>query len=670
MNKRVVIALALTLFLFGSFNFVFFNFMGVPFSPVAITGHAVNDSGIVQIFIEATITIFIHSPEPIVYNFSKGEVYLIDLNVSADFSVTEWEYSLYDSRHGVFVESRTPFVPNSSITVVRWWNNLTVFAHKDDGNWYNESVDFFVSVPNSAPLIGNITDPILVCEGQFLDYEINATDADEDDLTWILNPTNPFYIRDQGRTIFDSYADIYSSPVLLLDKDDVGNHAETIYVRDPFNLVDSRDLTISVIEINNVPVMENTGAQTVWLTGEDSNFYRVINVEDVEDGVTSGGNLDFNLSWSGNEDLFDIGAADGVMNYTPILGEENRTYFLTVCVEDNALGSIHPNISFCFPNSAVSESVCDDFSLTVTANNRAPEIINHTPNESTLRVSGSSRSSFYVEVYDPDWTVPDIDWYVDDRLVKHTENFSNDSFSHVFGCGVSGAHRIEVVTTDGLLNDSEIWDVAVSGVECPEAPPKGGGISQIPYCIEDWVCDEWQVCQNVKRSFDVGILSLEDYSLAKDVCSQNSEEDERYCGFQITACHDLSNCGRDNPILAEPDEKRFCYFTENPNCFDGFTNCHDGACEILVDCGGPCDACATCSDGVQNQGEVGIDCGGPCPYVCEPEVPFALLSTVLIVLAILLVLVILYILYRLFLLWKRGDEDERSGHRDRFGFVE
>ncbi|MFH1126028.1 MAG: hypothetical protein V1703_02790, partial [Candidatus Altiarchaeota archaeon] len=30
------------------------------------------------------------------------------------------------------------------------------------------------------------------------------------------------------------------------------------------------------------------------------------------------------------------------------------------------------------------------------------------------------------------------------------------------------------------------------------------------------------------------------------------------------------------------------------------------------DCGGPCEPCATCDDGLQNQGERGIDCGGPC----------------------------------------------------------
>ncbi|MBN2014343.1 MAG: right-handed parallel beta-helix repeat-containing protein [Candidatus Altiarchaeota archaeon] len=50
-----------------------------------------------------------------------------------------------------------------------------------------------------------------------------------------------------------------------------------------------------------------------------------------------------------------------------------------------------------------------------------------------------------------------------------------------------------------------------------------------------------------------------------------------------------------------------------PSCFDGILNCHDGACEKEMDCGGPCKPCPSCSDGIQDNGEEGIDCGGSCP---------------------------------------------------------
>jgi len=57
------------------------------------------------------------------------------------------------------------------------------------------------------------------------------------------------------------------------------------------------------------------------------------------------------------------------------------------------------------------------------------------------------------------------------------------------------------------------------------------------------------------------------------------------------------------------------FITYSTNC--GAATCSDGIQnqgETGIDCGGPCPACAapTCSDGIQNQGELGIDCGGPC----------------------------------------------------------
>jgi RHS repeat-associated protein len=50
-----------------------------------------------------------------------------------------------------------------------------------------------------------------------------------------------------------------------------------------------------------------------------------------------------------------------------------------------------------------------------------------------------------------------------------------------------------------------------------------------------------------------------------------------------------------------------------PTCTDGIQN--QG--EQGIDCGGPCSGlCPTCTDGIQNQGELGIDCEGPCSGLC------------------------------------------------------
>ncbi len=47
---------------------------------------------------------------------------------------------------------------------------------------------------------------------------------------------------------------------------------------------------------------------------------------------------------------------------------------------------------------------------------------------------------------------------------------------------------------------------------------------------------------------------------------------------------------------------------DTATCSDGIQN--QG--ETGVDCGGPCAACPTCNDGIQNGNETGVDCGGSC----------------------------------------------------------
>ncbi len=634
------------------FCFVLFLFVcciGMYFLPSSVAENVVNDSGVVKFFVGQIRTVTISSPENITYNFNVGVPRLIDLNVSADFpvAVNGWKYSLYDLRHKVYSEYDTFFTPNSSISAVRWWNLLTVFAHEEDGAWWNSSALFYVNVSNSPPVLGDINDPILVCEGRSLSYNFNATDADEDDLTGDISPKNPFYLNSLGRGGPGTNMSLFRIVSGVLKKSQVKNYAETISVMDPSKLVDSYVANISVIEINNPPTMVGLGAQTVWLTGENSSFYHQMSVTDVEDGIVSGGKFSFNLTWGHGENLFDINNVSGVMNYSPVVGQDGKVYSLTVCATDNALSNVHENISLCSPRDGDAESVCDDFTLTVTNENRAPEIINYTPMNVSFNIGGTTSSSFFTEVYDADGTIPDIDWYVDGVLKEHNENMSNDNFDYTFGCGVSGSHYVKVVASDGLLSDSQRWNISVGLVACPVVVfGGGGGGGGNIICWENWVCNDWDVCQNVKRSFDAKMLSLEDYLLTREECVQIGYEDERFCGFQITSCIDLNNCSYSTPVAPKPLEKRVCYFTENPNCYDGITNCHDGGCELLVDCGGPCEPCATCSDGKQNQGENGVDCGGPCPFACPPEQPSNLISNLLIVLSILLVILILYILYK------------------------
>ena len=186
----------------------------------------------------------------------------------------------------------------------------------------------------------------------------------------------------------------------------------------------------------------------------------------------------------------------------------------------------------------------------------------------------------------------------------------------------------------------------------------GDGMTKV--CYEEWVCSPWSTCRNVERSYDSKVISREDHYKYKKACEEAGYSDERFCGFQFTVCRDINFCNNSKPRNERPEVIKSCYFTENPSCFDGITNCHDGDCEILTDCGGPCPPCPTCSDGIQNGGEEGIDCGGPCPYPCRKEEPLTFSSWLLILIAIILFILFMIIGWRIMKIHKYRVEIERQ----------
>lgn len=110
----------------------------------------------------------------------------------------------------------------------------------------------------------------------------------------------------------------------------------------------------------------------------------------------------------------------------------------------------------------------------------------------------------------------------------------------------------------------------------------GGGASQRPppFCTPEWECSEWERCEPT--------------------------------GIQQRTCKDLNQCAN---VDDKPEEVRDCEYVGT--CTDNLKNCHSGMCELGVDCGGPCDPCASCFDGIQNQDETGVDCGGVCDACTE-----------------------------------------------------
>ncbi len=618
--------------IFLSLNFFQDNFFGKELTGLAIT------TGSVGFNVMESRGFSIESPLNITYNFSAGDNYTLNLNVSiiGDLVVDNWFYTLWDLKNNELVNDSITFTPNSTFDAVRWSNKLYVYANSS-GTIRTMDVSFFVNVSNTAPILEGINQSIYVCEGQSLDYDFNITDFDENSIEVDISPKNPFFVYP---TSFSGQIYMNSSIISgILDKSSVGIYEETISASDGEN-VDTVDTNITVIEINNAPTVQNIGVQTVWTQGVNSTFYKQIEVTDVEDGNQSSGNFVFSIEFLNGGDLFNI-TDYGIMNFTPNSSQVG-VYNITVCVNDTGISSPHENISLCDQNGGVIE-ICQNFSLTVTDENRAPTILDYYPSNLNLNVFGTNNLYFNLSEYDPDGTIPDAYWYLDGVLKEYDSGNLTDEFSYIFGCGVSGSYTIKAEITDGLLNDSVEWIVNVGLVTCPLPEEKGGGggggggIS----CREKWVCDGWGICQNTEESLKAGFLAGEDYRIIKEQCEENNWF-WKLCGVQIRKCFDLNNC---NTTYSKPSEFGSCHYVEKPSCRDGVKNCHEGECELLIDCGGPCKPCPTCSDGIQNQKEEGVDCGGPCPWKCKIEKPLLKRTWVLIlILIILLILIIIAIL--------------------------
>ncbi len=574
------------------------------------------------------------------YNFTPYEDFTISLNVTANDPVDTWRYTLVKMSDDSLVYNNITFIPNTTFNAVRQSNKLIVWANNTNGSELSVEIIFYVSVPNTAPIIQNISD-LLACEDTYFSYFFNVTDLDEDDITFYLQPIeNPFYVR-KNTTLTQGNLTVGEIFSLFLSKIWVDTYQETLWAIDG-QYADYKTFNIIVIEVNHPPNIETITTKTVWV---NETFYYQINATDLEDGTTWDGNLSFNLTFLSGTQFFDINETTGVMNVTPSMAHLG-VYNISVCVVDPGLTNSHENLSLC---NTTNDSLysCINFSLTVTDENRPPNITSHYPESLVLTIYEEETINFDITKYDPDGTIPDSYWYLDSSSILQFQ----DTYSYTPGIGDAGSHQVTIEITDGELNDSITWNITVLPATIPPTPPSaGGGISTIPRCVELWACGEWGECQDLEAALQMGLIDKEIKNRINEVCLRNLWE-KGECGFQIRKCTDINGC---NTTFDKPPEIQACQFSKLASCSDNITNCHHGSCEILTDCGGPCPPCPTCSDGIQNQGEQGIDCEGPCPWACPEEVPLKLSKYIKYLLLLVIFLSIVIIAVRLIRIFGGG----------------
>lgn len=664
----VIVSLIIVIVLFSVSAYFLLFFVPEP-PEVPMFGPGTSDSSIISLEIIGQTAITIMSPLNISYFFNPSDQLFFNLNVSANFNAVNWRYTLYDMRHGgieVYTDVAFPGTLNTSFDAVRWSNLLTVSADNLDvfGETITANVSFFVNVSNSAPYLGPINSSFFICEGSFFRNFFNATDVDEDVLTIEISPAIRFFIPPTPFAIVNFTTKTYEILSGRLGKTETGAHPLLVSIDDRYNntcCVDTKAITINVIERNNPPVINPIRVQTVWTFGANASFYYQTHVLDVEDGNSTDGMLEFNISIinsSGDSiNLFNI-TPTGFMNFSAGFSTPLGVYDISVCVNDTGILSPPPEILGVCGQTGESFTSCETFELTVTDKNRAPTIIDSFPLISPMTVYGGDALYFNITEFDPDGTTPDAYWYIDKVFLNYDSGYLVDNLTYLIPCSIQGEHIIKAEITDGLLNDSINWTLEIIPSACPPGERSGGGGgSNLISCSSKWGCQGWNVCQNAEISLEQGLLSGQNYREINDLCSLSFVESDS-CGFQIRNCLDLENC---TTGFNKPEEDQYCYYTENPSCEDGVENCHDGACELLVDCGGPCDPCPTCSDSIKNQNEGGIDCGGPCPWRCPEKISIFKTQWFLYGIIGLLFLLIILAAWKIIKIYRLKRERENPG---------
>ena len=116
-NLFLLILLVALLLIFNMINILYFSgFIELPFVPSI--GKATNTLvGTVSLLFEKNNYVYILNPQNTTYSLTADDLSL-DLNVSANFSVNTWWYSLWDLTHNRMVIDNTSFTPLSKKPIV------------------------------------------------------------------------------------------------------------------------------------------------------------------------------------------------------------------------------------------------------------------------------------------------------------------------------------------------------------------------------------------------------------------------------------------------------------------------------------------------------------------------------------------------------------------------
>ncbi|MBN2459024.1 hypothetical protein JXB28_01965 [Candidatus Woesearchaeota archaeon] len=344
--------------------------------------------------------------------------------------------------------------------------------------------------------------------------------------------------------------------------------------------------------INNAPTLDISDCQQGNAT-QDEEYECELNASDIDYE-----NFTYSVSFpsisrafsNATTALFDI-SSDGLVSFTPDNFDVGN-YTILFSVDDGV---------------NCDNSISSEYLYFSVANvNDPPYLITDIPDQSV----GEDEViyPFYLNNYFDD---PDMDPM--NYSVTSTENFQIDIDSLTSSVSIRALQcdATEYVIFTAIDPYSDTGDSNLVTITCDEEEDSGdddgegggggggGGGTSLP-CKPEYECYDYFKCRKnntkVQRCVDTNgcendvFLTVPCKYVEEIVCNESWNCTEwGPClpnGTQYRTCEDMNGCGTEE---YKPLTSQECIYIGT--CDDSIQNCHDGACEEGIDCGGPCPAC-------------------------------------------------------------------------------
>ena len=359
-------------------------------------------------------------------NFDEDTNKTIDLSLyfsDPDNNVLSYSAELNENVRVEFNGNIAKIIPNNN-----WFGNDRLRISASDNNGGNvKSNDFnlIVNTIQDAPVLNHIED-IVSNEGDLIKINAQATDVDNDVLLFLYGA--PFDVFGEWQTDFN----------------DAGEYTVLVRVTDGF-LWDEQNIKVTVVNKNMDPVLDLINDFTI-----------------VED--------------SGRQEVASLSASDsdGVIDRFVIANENtNQVDCDTEKIENVWKLFLNPasnffGEAFCTVKVYDNDNGFDDqeFKITVTNVNDAPEIVIAHPNSNEVTINKNGAQTFFISWRDVDNDVANVEWFVDNVFV-----LSGEVFNFV-GQGIVQNYTIKVVVSDSEFSIERGWLLHVTDIVIPP-PPQG-----------------------------------------------------------------------------------------------------------------------------------------------------------------------------------------------------